>query len=173
MVVLMGVFTPKTLIVPVFPIMFKPFKAENSLELLHHSGLEYWFKERRILINFRRGPLGSHFDGFAAYLKAKGFSHHRGVQILGKCCQFNAFLIDQGITKCEDFPNRSSIPFLMCISKMSEHRYVLFAQEQYTGDPQTTLLIPDQDPSIRAAEAKADKKALSLDSRFVPTVSSR
>jgi integrase/recombinase XerD len=46
--------------------------------------------------------LGSHVDGFAAYLKAKGYSHNWGRKILGMCCQFNAFLIDQGITKCDD-----------------------------------------------------------------------
>jgi integrase/recombinase XerD len=82
--------------------MFKPFKPEKSAELLHQPGLEYWFKERRTLIDFRRGPLGSHFDGFARYLKAKGYSDHRASEILGKCCQFNAFLIDQGITSCEE-----------------------------------------------------------------------
>ncbi|MGO8927925.1 MAG: hypothetical protein ACLQU3_13695 [Limisphaerales bacterium] len=36
--------------------------------------LEYWYKEKRTLVDFRRGPLGPHFDGFAAYLKAKGYS---------------------------------------------------------------------------------------------------
>ena len=30
--------------------------------------LEYWFKERRTLVDFRRGLLGLHIDGFAAYL---------------------------------------------------------------------------------------------------------
>jgi integrase/recombinase XerD len=82
--------------------MFKPFRSEKSAELLYQPGLEHWFKERRTLVDFRRGPLGSHFDGFAAYLKAEGYSRHRGLQILGKCCQFNAFLIDRDFTRCEE-----------------------------------------------------------------------
>jgi integrase/recombinase XerD len=82
--------------------MFKSFRSEKSAELFHQPGLEYWFKERRTLIDFRRGPLGSYVDGFAAYLKAKGYSYNWGRKILGMCCQFNAFLIDQGITKCDD-----------------------------------------------------------------------
>jgi hypothetical protein len=46
--------------------------------------------------------LGPHLDGFAAYLKAKGYSQNWGSRTLAKCCLFNAFLIDQGITKCEE-----------------------------------------------------------------------
>lgn len=64
--------------------------------------LEYWFKERRTLVDFRRGPLGSHLDGLAARLKERGYSHGRAVEILGKCCLFNSFLIDQGITRCKE-----------------------------------------------------------------------
>jgi integrase/recombinase XerD len=60
--------------------------------------LEYWFKERRTLVDFRRGPLGPCFDRFAAYLKVKGYSKHRATEILGKCCLFNTYLIDRGIT---------------------------------------------------------------------------
>ena len=78
--------------------MFKPINSEKPAKLLLRPGLQYWFKERRTLTDFRRGPLGSHFDGFARYLEAKGYSKHWGGEILGKCCQFNAFLIDQGIT---------------------------------------------------------------------------
>jgi integrase/recombinase XerD len=59
--------------------------------------LELWYKEKRTLVDFRRGPLGPHFDGFAAYLKAKKYSHDFGRSVLGKCCQFNGFLIEQGI----------------------------------------------------------------------------
>jgi integrase/recombinase XerD len=81
--------------------MFKPFRCEKSVEPLYQPGLELWFKERRTLVDFRRGPFGSHFDGFAAYLKAAGYSRPRALQILAKCCQFNAFLIDRGFTSCE------------------------------------------------------------------------
>jgi hypothetical protein len=82
--------------------MFKPINSEQSAGMSCQPGLEYWFRERRTIVDFRRGPLGPHFDGFAAYLKAKGYSHNWGSRTLAKCCLFNAFLIDQGITKCEE-----------------------------------------------------------------------
>jgi integrase/recombinase XerD len=82
--------------------MFKPFRSEKPAELLCQPGLEYWFKERRTLNDFRHGPLGSHFDRFAAYLKAEGYSCSRATEILGKCCQLNAFLVDRGLTRCEE-----------------------------------------------------------------------
>jgi len=91
--------------------MFKSFRSEKSAELFHQPGLEYWFKERRTFIDFRRGPLGSYADGFAAYLKAKGY-----------CCQFNAFLIDQGITKCDDLSESLIDSFLVFIAKTSGPR---------------------------------------------------
>ena len=64
--------------------------------------LEYWFKERRTLVDFRRGPLGPHLDGLAARLKERGYSQGRAVDILGRSCLFNSFLIDQGITRCKE-----------------------------------------------------------------------
>lgn len=63
--------------------------------------LEYWFKERRTLVDFRRGPLEPFWDGLAARLKERGYSYNTGQVILGKCCLFNSFLIDQGITHCK------------------------------------------------------------------------
>lgn len=60
--------------------------------------LEYFYKSRRTLVHFRRGPLGPFLDGFAASLKKQGFSSHHACHILGKCCQFNDFLIERGIT---------------------------------------------------------------------------
>lgn len=74
--------------------------------------LEYWYKEKRTLVDFRRGPLGPHFDGFAAYLKAKGYSRDWGRGILSKCCQFNAFLIERGITACGQVSDSLIEPFL-------------------------------------------------------------
>lgn len=62
--------------------------------------LELWYKEKRSLVDFRRGPLGPHFDGFAAHLKARGYSRSWGRGVLGKCCQFNAFLIERKIIAC-------------------------------------------------------------------------
>ena len=55
--------------------------------------LEYWYKERRTLVDFRRGPLGPYFDGFAAHLKKQGYTRHTGQTILGRCCVFNSFLM--------------------------------------------------------------------------------
>ena len=94
-------FDPTTFGVPIGCAMQTPFNPQSPAESFHQPGLEYWFKERRTLVDFRRGPLGRYFDGFAAVLKAKGYSHHGGSAILGRCCQFNAFLIDQGLTSCE------------------------------------------------------------------------
>lgn len=74
--------------------------------------LEYWYKEKRTLVDFRRGPLGPHFDGFATYLKSKGYSHSVGTGVLGKCCQFNAFLIDQGISDCAKLSQALADSFL-------------------------------------------------------------
>ena len=74
--------------------------------------LEYWYKEKRTLVDFRRGPLGPHFDPFAAHLKAEGYSRAGGSDILGKCCQFNAFLIERGITNCKQVTEGLIEPFL-------------------------------------------------------------
>jgi len=74
--------------------------------------LEYWYKEKRTLVDFRRGPLGPHFDAFAAFLKAKGYSRDWGRGILGKCCQFNAFLIERGINSCGELTESLMEPFL-------------------------------------------------------------
>jgi site-specific recombinase XerD len=74
--------------------------------------LEHWYKEKRTLVDFRRGPLGPHFDGFASYLKAKGYSRDWGREVLSKCCQFNAFLIERGIATCEQVTDLLIDPFL-------------------------------------------------------------
>lgn len=74
--------------------------------------LEYWYKEKRTLVDFRRGPLGPHFDGFAAYLKAKGYSRDWGKEVLGKGCQFNGFLVERGIASCRKLTESFIEPFL-------------------------------------------------------------
>lgn len=61
--------------------------------------LEFWFKDKRTLVDFRRGLLGPHFDGFGAFLQAKGYSQHHGRTVLAKCCQFNNFLLEQGVSR--------------------------------------------------------------------------
>ena len=79
-------------------LLAPPFSTKNR----HRFMLEHWYKERRTLVDFRRGPLGPHFDGLAAYLKAKRYSHDFGKSVLGKCCQFNWFLIEQGIASAKE-----------------------------------------------------------------------
>ena len=74
--------------------------------------LEYWYNEKRTLVDFRRGPLGPHFDDFAAYLKAKDYSRGGAKGLLGKCCQFNAFLIERRITTCAELTETLIDPFL-------------------------------------------------------------
>lgn len=74
--------------------------------------LEFWFKDKRTLVDFRRGLLGSHFDGFAAYLQAKGYAHHTGCGLLAKCCQFNGFLMEQRVLSCEQLGETQVEAFL-------------------------------------------------------------
>ncbi|MDD2900134.1 MAG: site-specific integrase [Desulfuromonadaceae bacterium] len=64
--------------------------------------LEYWYKERRTLVDFRRGPLGPYMDGLAARMKERGYSKRLAGPVLGHCCLFNSFLVDQGITRSKD-----------------------------------------------------------------------
>jgi len=64
--------------------------------------LEFWYKEKRTLVDFRRGPLGPYFDDFAHRLKTKRYSAATARTVLGKCCQFNAFLIEQGVASAKD-----------------------------------------------------------------------
>ena len=63
-------------------------------------------------MDFRRGPLGPHFDGFAAHLKSEGYSRTWARGILGKCCQFNAFLIERRIATCGQLTEALIEPFL-------------------------------------------------------------
>jgi integrase/recombinase XerD len=74
------------------------FSTKNA----HQFMLEHWYKEKRTFVDFRRGPLGPHFDGFAADLKAKRYSYDFGKSVLGKCCQFNWFLIERGIVNAKE-----------------------------------------------------------------------
>lgn len=64
--------------------------------------LEYWYKERRTLVDFRRGPLGPHFDGFAAYLKEKQYAPTAAHHILSRSCLFNDFLVERGVSDCRE-----------------------------------------------------------------------
>jgi len=105
-----GIFTVKKLIVHLGSAVFNQKTRQQKNATL--TMLEHWYKEKRTLVDFRRGPLGPHFDAFAAYLKARGFSDHWATEVLGKCCQFNAFLIDRGITSCAQLTESLVEPFL-------------------------------------------------------------
>ncbi len=64
--------------------------------------LEFWYKEKRTLVDFRRGPLGPYFDGLADQFRIRGYSSSSVLPILAKCCQFNNFLIEQNIIRVAD-----------------------------------------------------------------------
>jgi integrase len=89
--------------------MSKPFHRLHSKAEL---GLECYYVERRTLDDFRRGPLGPYFDGFAASLRENGYSHHHGTTILGTCCLFNVFLMDRGVTSIAKVSEGLIEPFL-------------------------------------------------------------
>jgi len=55
--------------------------------------LEHWYKERRTLVDFRRGPLGL-TSMVCAYLKAKGYAFSSGAHPCANCL-FNDFLAEK------------------------------------------------------------------------------
>lgn len=74
--------------------------------------LEYWYKDRRTLLDFRRGPLGNHFDGFAEYLKKRGCKPETAKFTLGKSCLFNLYLMDNKIRRTNHISPSLIEPFL-------------------------------------------------------------
>ena len=74
--------------------------------------LEFWYKEKRTLVDFRRGPLGPYFDGLADQFRTRGYSSSSARPILGKCCLFNSFLIDQNIIRVADITTSLVSAFL-------------------------------------------------------------
>ena len=89
--------------------MSKPFLKATPLA---PSGLEHFYRERRTLTDFRRGPLGPYFDGFASMLKANGFAAKTATDKLGVACQFNEFLMDRGMVTLADVSDSLIEPFL-------------------------------------------------------------
>lgn len=65
-------FTSRIISVQLAPAVFNQKLQPNFM-------LEFWYKEKRSLVDFRRGPLGPHFDGFAAHLKARDYANPRKV----------------------------------------------------------------------------------------------
>jgi len=74
--------------------------------------LETYYRAKRTLADFRRGPLGPHFDGFADYLMKRGYCDNLAMNTLGRCCAFNYFLVEQGITSCQSVSSSLIGPFL-------------------------------------------------------------
>ena len=74
--------------------------------------LEFWYREKRTLLDFRRGPLGPHFDGLAAQLRTEGYSSTWARVVLGKSCLFNSFLIDHKIDRVADLSQSLADAFL-------------------------------------------------------------
>ena len=74
--------------------------------------LEFWFKEKRTLVDFRRGLLGPYVDGFAAYLQAKGYTHSTGRNHLAKVCQFNGFLSERSGVRLDRLGEAEADAFL-------------------------------------------------------------
>lgn len=89
--------------------MRKPYHPSQPSS---EPGLEYWYADRRTLADFRRGPLGPYFDGFALSLKQNGYTLGPGVAILSTGCEFNAYLIDRGITSITEVTESQIVPFL-------------------------------------------------------------
>lgn len=73
--------------------------------------LEHFYRERRSVADFRRGPLGAYFDDFAGHLERQGYSKHHAKNILGRCCQFNYFLIERGIVRAARISRALIEPF--------------------------------------------------------------
>jgi site-specific recombinase XerD len=74
--------------------------------------LEFWYRDRRTLLDFRRGPLGPYLDGFAAYLKQAGYSSAAGKAILARSCQFNDWLVRNGVATCSGISEAQLESFL-------------------------------------------------------------
>jgi integrase/recombinase XerD len=103
--------------------------------------LEFWYREKRTLVDFRRGPLGPYFDGFAARLRALGYSPDWGKGVLGKCCQFNGFLIEQGITSCHQITESLIEPFLALYLDHSKNTSPTYSPRRETGQALKRLLL--------------------------------
>jgi integrase/recombinase XerD len=74
--------------------------------------LEDYYKDRRTLVDFRHGPLGPHFDGFATSLKEKGYSSSTVTDVLSRCCQFNHYLVEHGVKQARAIVPAMAEPFL-------------------------------------------------------------
>ncbi|MBI4626029.1 MAG: tyrosine-type recombinase/integrase [Verrucomicrobia bacterium] len=77
-------------------------KSFHQVSPPHLPGLEHWYRRRNALRDFQRGPLGPHFDGFAASLRVDGYGRLRATAMLGTCRRFNLFVIQRGLSSLAD-----------------------------------------------------------------------
>lgn len=90
--------------------------------------LEHYYKDPRTLVDFRRGPLGPFFDDFAGHLKKSGYAPSTGQHILGACCIFNVFLMDNGILNVRKITPAIKDPFITAYFAHNHSRTRIFAE---------------------------------------------
>jgi integrase/recombinase XerD len=90
--------------------------------------LEHYYKDPRTLVDFRRGPLGPFFDGFAGHLKKSGYASSTGQHILGACCIFNVFLMDNGILNSRKITPALEDPFIAAYFAQNHSRTRVIAE---------------------------------------------
>ena len=84
--------------------------------------LEHYYKQRRTVADYRRGPIGPHFDGLIGDLKSLGYSDGTIKPILGRICQFNYFLIDRGQREVGSLTMSFAEPFIdACIPPIRDY----------------------------------------------------
>lgn len=76
------------------------------------AGLCHWYSDPRTLNDYRRGPLGPHFDSYANVLKRDGYGRSTALTYLSLACQFNRFLLDQAIRDANQIEWSQVEPFL-------------------------------------------------------------
>jgi integrase/recombinase XerD len=92
--------------------------------------LEHYYKDPRALVDLRRGPLGPSFDGFAGQLTRSGYAPSSGQTILGHCCIFNVFLIEQGIVRSREITPDLVESFIDTYFAHNRSRTRCFAEDQ-------------------------------------------
>jgi len=90
-----------------------PFLFEIEGEKRSTTMLETYYEDERTLANYRRGPLGPHFDGFADYLTKKGYAQSSVPKMFKRCSRFNTFLMDRGISNAQSINQLWVEPFLV------------------------------------------------------------
>ena len=84
--------------------------------------LEDLYKQKRTLFDYRRGPLGQHFDGLIGHLENLGYARSSIKDVIGRLCQFNYFLMDRGQREVDNLTMSFTEPFVdVYISAFRDH----------------------------------------------------